>query len=511
MTRTHYPVVVVGAGPTGMTVGTLLARYGIDTLILDRWDGIYPLPRAVHLDDEVYRIIARLGLADEFAGIARPASGLRLVNRDLTTLREFRREAANSPHGFPQANLFDQPEFEHILRTGLARHESVTIAGGRQVTGVAHTRGGARVDYIDRVSGTRGFVHADYVLGCDGANSIIRSAIGSQMQDLGFEQRWLVVDIATDRELGHWEGVHQVCDPVRAATYMRIGDSRHRWEFRLHDGETAGSFPTLESLHSLLSPWIENVDTGDLELIRVADYTFRAQIADRWRDRRVFLLGDAAHLTPPFIGQGMGAGIRDGANLAWKLAGVLDGTLPESSLDSYQLERKPHAAFMVRLALALGWAMTAGGELGHMARRQLVPLAVKVPSIGAKITTGVTPALRSSPFVHRRALRRGLSGTLCPNPVLADGLSVDDIAPDRFLVVTSGDPTDDQRFEIERRGACVVHAPPGSALGHWLDRGQATAAIVRPDRTVMAATRSLAGLYTALPTFTPDALPGGTR
>ena len=199
MTRTHYPVVVVGAGPTGVTVGTLLARYGVDTLILDRWDGIYPQPRAVHLDDEVYRIIARLGLADEFAGIARPASGLRLVNRDLTTLREFRREAANSPHGFPQANLFDQPEFEHILRTGLARHDSVTIAGGRQVTGVAHTRGGARVDYIDRVSGTRGFVHADYVLGCDGANSIIRSAIGSQMQDLGFEQRWLVVDIATER------------------------------------------------------------------------------------------------------------------------------------------------------------------------------------------------------------------------------------------------------------------------------------------------------------------------
>ena len=184
------------------------------------------------------------------------------------------------------------------------------------------------------------------------------------------EQRWLVVDIATDRELGHWEGVHQVCDPVRAATYMRIGDSRHRWEFRLHDGETAGGFPTLEP--ALAAVAVESVDTGDLELIRVADYTFRAQIADRWRDRRVFLLGDAAH-DATVHRPGMGAGIRDGANLAWKLAGVLDGTLPESSLDSYQLERKPHAAFMVRLALALGWAMTAGGELGHMARRQLVP------------------------------------------------------------------------------------------------------------------------------------------
>ncbi|MFE4500948.1 bifunctional 3-(3-hydroxy-phenyl)propionate/3-hydroxycinnamic acid hydroxylase [Rhodococcus sp. NPDC056743] len=501
---THYPIVIVGAGPAGMTAGTLLAHYGIDCLVLDRWEGIYPQPRAVHLDDEVYRIVARLGLADEFARISRPAFGLRLLDRDLTTLAEFRRETAHSPHGFPQANMFDQPEFEQILRTSLARHDPVTVTGGKEVTSVVHTRVGARVDYADRSTGARGFVHADYVLGCDGANSVVRSSIGSRMDDLGFEQRWLVVDIATDKDLGHWEGVHQVCDPTRAATYMRIGDNRYRWEFRLQPGEGADNYTTLDSLRPLIEPWTGNVDGNELELVRIADYTFRAQVADRWRDRRVFLLGDSAHLTPPFIGQGMGAGLRDAANLAWKLAGVLHGTLSTSSLDTYQQERKPHAMSMIRLAMAVGWAMTEGGELGNVVRRHVSPLAGKLPALSAKITEGVTPALRTSEFVRRSKFRGGLAGTLCPNPILDGSLRLDNVIPDRFVVVTSIEPTEGQRYEIERRGAVLLHTSSGSDLGRWLSHGNATAAIIRPDRTVMQTARSLASLHTTLPTFLPE-------
>lgn len=503
MIRTHYPIVIVGAGPAGMTAGTLLGRFGIECLVLDRWEGIYPQPRAVHLDDEVYRIVARLGLADEFARISRPAFGLRLLDRDLTTLAEFRRETARSAHGFPQANMFDQPDFEQLLRRNLARHDTVTVTGSREVTEVVHTRNGVRVDYIDRDTDARGFIHADYVLGCDGANSVVRSSIGSRMDDLGFEQRWLVVDIATSEDLGQWEGVQQVCDPTRAATYMRIGENRYRWEFRLQPGENADSYTSLDSVRPLIEPWTYNVDGSELELVRIADYTFRAQVADRWRDRRVFLLGDAAHLTPPFVGQGMGAGLRDAANLAWKLAGVLHGTLPASNLDTYQQERKPHATSMIRLAMAVGRAMTEGGEFGNVVRRRVSPLAGRIPALGAKITDGVTPALRTSDFVHRSRLRGDLAGTLCPNPILDENLRLDDVIPDRFVVVTSIEPTEDQRYEIERRGAVVLHTSPDSDLGRWLARGHGTAALVRPDRTVMRTARSLASLHTALPTFAP--------
>ena len=184
-----------------------------------------------------------------------------------------------------------------------------------------------RVTFTDRCDGRTHTVDADYVLGCDGANSVVRGQIGSTMRDLKFEQRWLVVDVATDADLHQWEGVHQVCDPARAGTYMRIGETRYRWEFQLLAGESADDFRTLAALRPLIEPWTAGVRDDRLDLLRVTEYTFRAQIADRWRRGNVFLLGDAAHLTPPFVGQGMGAGLRDAMNLAWKLAGVLDGTL----------------------------------------------------------------------------------------------------------------------------------------------------------------------------------------
>ncbi|AWK70363.1 3-(3-hydroxyphenyl)propionate hydroxylase [Rhodococcus oxybenzonivorans] len=502
MSVERYPVVVVGAGPTGITAATLLGQYGVDVLVLDRWNGVYPQPRAVHLDDEVYRIVARLGLAEEFAGISRPAQGLRLVDRETRTLAEFRRDPASSAHGFPQANMFDQPEFEQLLRTGLARYDTVRLRENSAVTVVVHERDCARVAFTDHLTGERHFVRAGYVLGCDGANSVVRSSIGSRMQDLGFEQRWLVVDIATDADLHQWEGVHQVCDPVRAATYMRIGGNRYRWEFRLRPGESAADFQDLGALRPLIAPWTRQVPDTDLELVRVTDYTFKAQVADRWRDRRVFLLGDAAHLTPPFVGQGMGAGLRDAANLAWKLTGVLDGTLPDSCLNTYEQERKPHAHHMIRLATTIGWAMTEGGRVGNVVRRRLAPLAGRVPGVAAKITDSTTPALRRSEFVHRPAPAWGLAGNLCPNPILdGDGRRLDDSTPARFLLVTTIEPSAGQRYEIERRGAVVVPAPPNSDLGRWLADGYATAAIVRPDRTVMQAGRSLAAIYTGIPAF----------
>lgn len=319
MTTEDSPhVVVVGAGPTGATVATLLAQYGIGCLILERWGAVYPQPRAVHLDDEICRIVARLGIADEFSAISRPAQGLRLLDPSMRVLAEFRRDTALSVNGFPQANMFDQPDLEALLRANLKRYPGVELRGDVEVVDVAEQpEGRVRVTYVDRTDDSTHVVDTDYLLGCDGANSVVRNQIGSCMHDMKFDQRWLVVDAATDADLGQWDGVHQVCDPVRAGTYMRIGPSRYRWEFRLLPGESADDFRSIDALRPLIAPWTPNVTDDDIELIRVAEYTFRARIADRWRRGNIFLLGDAAHLTPPFVGQGLGAGLRDAMNLAW--------------------------------------------------------------------------------------------------------------------------------------------------------------------------------------------------
>jgi len=493
----HVPVVIVGAGPTGITAATLLAQYGLDCLVLDRWPGVYPQPRAVHLDDEIYRVIARLGIADEFAAISRPTLGLRLLdNRSqrFRVLAEFNRDPSRSPNGFPQANMFDQPELEALLRANLKRHPNAQLRGDAEVTEVTDTGGCVRVTFTDRSDGEVHQVDADYLLGCDGANSLVRAQISSAMRDLNFQQRWLVVDVASDADLRQWEGVHQVCDPVRAGTYMRIGPARYRWEFQLLAGETADDFGTVDALRSLIAPWTADVADTELTLLRVAEYTFRAQVADRWRRGNIFILGDAAHLTPPFVGQGMGAGVRDAANLAWKIAGVHDGTLAADVLDTYEQERKPHARHMIRLALAVEWAMTGGGRVGNLARRAVLPRLRLIPGLRDKVVDSTTPALHASAMVRKPRRPRRLAGTLCPNPLLPNGQRLDDVVGTGFAFITTSRPDAADEASLRRRGVAVLVPQPGSALRTWLHRGGANAALVRPDRTVMRTGRDAAAL-----------------
>jgi 3-(3-hydroxy-phenyl)propionate hydroxylase len=455
-------------------------------VVLDRWKSVYPQPRAVHLDDEVYRILGRLGVAEEFARITIPSEGLRLLDHRHNVLAQFSRGGLSPRSGYPRANMFDQPDLETLLRQRMHSLPAVDFRGDVEVTGVHEIEGGvAEVRYEDRITGAASSVAARYVLGCDGANSVVRSAIGSTMQDLDFEQRWLVIDIVTQRDLAQWEGVHQVCDTRRAATYMRVAENRYRWEFQLLPEEDAGAFTTLADVEDLIRPWTGTIPLKELELVRVAEYTFRAQIADRWRKGNIFILGDAAHLTPPFIGQGMGAGLRDAQNLAWKIRGVLDGRLEESVLDSYEAERMPHARTIIRLAKLVGVLMTSGGTVGDLLRRLLAPRVAVVPFLGAKVLDSETAPLRRNLWA-RRGWRDPLAGRLAPNEPLLDGNRLDTASQGDFLVVSTAPiPAASAQALFERHCQSVV-VPASSPLGQWLRSGRAEAALVRPDAAVLA-------------------------
>jgi 3-(3-hydroxy-phenyl)propionate hydroxylase len=490
------PVLVVGAGPTGLAVATLLAQHGVACTVVDRSVHPHPQPRAVHLDGESVRILQRIGVHEEFAAISRPATGLRLLDARLRPFATFRRAVTPGPHGHPEANLFDQPDLEDLLRSNLARHSAVTVRGGVEVVEMTPDADGARLTLRDVRTGAQEQVRAAVVLGCDGAHSTVRAAIGARLRDLGCTERWLVVDVRCRRGLDGWGGVDQVCSPRRAATFLHLTGDRYRWEFRLRAGETGDAV----DLDRLVAPWLAGVRPGEWQVLRRAEYVFAARIADRWRRGRLLLLGDAAHQTPPFVGQGLGAGLRDAHNLAWKLAAVLRNEAGDDLLDTYQAERAPHAEATIRVAIRAGRAMTGGQHVAAALRRPLAATLLRLPGAEARALRGTAVRYPPGRWVDRRTDRHDLPGTLCPQPfVRVDGAvrRLDDVLGPGFALLVGGPVDDGLRDRARALGAVTVHlAPHGpvvddGTLGAWLARGGATAVLLRPDRVVLAALRHM--------------------
>ena len=371
-----------------------------------------------------------------------------------------------------------------------------------------------------RVGGETQTFTGPVVLGCDGANSTIRQLAGITMDDLGFTERWLVVDIRAETGLDTWDGVEQICDPARAATFMQVTGDRYRWEFRLRDGEDEAGLITPAALGQLLQPWTGRSDLDGLQIIRSATYTFRAQMASRFRSGRIFLLGDAAHLTPPFIGQGLAGGLRDADNLAWKLAHVLTGRAGENLLDTYDSERRPHATALVKKAVRVGWAMTGGQDRAAAVRRIALAAAVRSDRICQAMGSTATPRLKTGALQHtpRRPFGPGIPaplrpGGLIPNPLVSAGdgppVRLDTILAGRPAVLTARRPDAGLAGFCRRHGLVLARIstpetePPGTERGvGWIDvrlAGDAPPAglralvadpaltvLIRPDRVVAA-------------------------
>jgi flavoprotein hydroxylase len=455
-------------------------------VVLERWAQPYPLPRAVHFDAEVGRILQACGIGRRLRAVSEPAPIYEWRNGAGTTLLRFGR-AGNGPSGWPTSSMFNQPTLEAILDERAAEFPTLTIRRGVEVIGIDQ-----EPDLVVLHGADRSQVRARHVVGCDGANSTIRTLAGLPVHDLGFSYDWLVVDVVLDEPRVFDPLNVQICDPARPTTVVSGGPGRRRWEFMRLPHETIDELDDESRGWQLLAPW--DVHPGNAGLERHAVYTFNARHAARWRAGRVLLAGDAAHQMPPFAGLGMCAGIRDAANLAWKLDLVLRGVSPDTLLDTYEAERLPDVRQAIDLSMALGKVICVRDHAEAAARDEMMAAAVGADSAAAPSR----PCLDSG-LIHPTAPNAGRPFV---QPTV-DCRPFDDVHGAGWRLITID--IDCGRIDLAARvwfesigGRIVSLSAPDPETGRWFTEDDTTCALQRPDFYLYGTATTAAGASSLL-------------
>ncbi len=507
-----YDVALVGYGPTGMTLAALLGQMGHSVVVLERYSGLYNLPRAACFDDQTMRLFQRLGLVEAISEGVVPQGDYQWVNAAGETLVDLR-YASNAPGGWAAMYMMFQPEIETALDRhdkalpGVDIHQGITVSAVEQDGETVTLRGAHE-------NGEAIAVRARYAVGSDGGGSFLRRTLAPEVEDYGFQENWLVCDFHMLRAVPTLPIFQQVCDPVQPISIVRIGPHHHRFSFMLEPGESPEKATAPDAVWARVSRYIMH---DDAELIRAVNYVFRSRIVRDWRHGRVFLAGDAAHEMPPFLGQGMCSGIRDSHNLAWKLDLVLTGRADDSLLDTYQSEREPHVRFITEKAIELGRVQTLRDpeqvakrdeRLLALRRANQAPEKVVLPGLTAGFVAGNESGSQSG--------SQSGSGAYFPQGhVRSHGTEgrFDDVVGSGWCIVATEPAllhglTDAQRSAWEAIGGRVAVVTTGSTDGAledrdgtyaaWFELNGCSVAVVRPDWYVYGTARDGAGLTVLL-------------
>lgn len=468
-------VIVTGFGPAGAIAAGLLGQAGIRTLVIEKRREIWNIPRAIALDHEAMRVFQNLGVVQEILPHTAPFGASEHFGVEGQLIRRIDAAPPPFPLGYPPSLVFTQPAVEAILRRHAESLPTVTVKLECEVSGFEQDAEGVTVHADQNY-------RARYLIGCDGAASTIRQRLGIVLEDLDFDEPWMVVDVLVNPEALERlpRNSAQYCDPARPTTFI-VGPGHHRrWEIMLNPGEDPRAMERPENVWGLLGRWL-TPDGGTLW--RAGSYRFHALVAERWREGRVFLAGDAAHQQPPFIGQGMCQGIRDVANLCWKLREVLEGSADDGLLDTYGLERKEHVHTLTSRIKAIGRQICERDKEAARLRDEAL----------LRQGGGVAPVITRQQIVPPlRSLGPGAaSGILFPQPWVREAGGewrlLDELAGCGWRLVLDG-----------RRVSTAPSAPPtaiviGGATGWqerdqvlagWFDRYGCAAALVRPDHYV---------------------------
>ena len=486
-------VAIIGYGPSGLAAALCLGQYGIKTIAFERDREIYPRARAVTVNDWTMRCFQSLGLDQELARDMDPTCALRWLTPDGHQLMRMDFPPSRlGPH--PTSYAIYQPVMEETLRRANTRHaEHVDVRYGVEMTGIEQDAEGVSVVTRNLATGQASTVRARYVLACDGGSSLTRERLGIKMLGETRDVRWVVIDGRVKR---WWPQRHILTfwsDKKRPVVDIALALGNHRWEFPLEPHESESDFATHDQLWKLLNTL--GVTPDDVEIHQHAFYRHHIRHAERWREGRVFLLGDAGHLMPPWAGAGMQSGIRDAFNISWKLREVLRGRLPDSVLDSYQAEREPNVAFYTGVAI----------QLGRIIQQQLSDeeLAAMAPKPGVPPPE---PPLLMNPWYEAGWLRgapvpTSAVGKMVPQPRVANAQGklcwLDDLLGDGFVLLGDGIDPASLLTAQEKAGWDALGARYATVLSAE-QRGSHASDIVDLDGTLLAWLRSFGTRAVAL-------------
>lgn len=488
--QTAFDVAIVGFGPSGAVAAGLLGAQGIRTFVCDKLRDVYDKPRAIALDHEIIRLFQQMGVAKLIKPYTEPFTDSVYYGVDGQIIKRMSTVEPPFPLGHTPSIVFTQPPAERILREHAQSFPSVTVALGQTLTQV--TQDDALVTLaLSGDDGTSSTVQARYLIACDGASSTVRSQVGMALEDLGFDEPWLVVDVLVNEQgLAKLPTTSvQYCNPERPCTYLICPGNHRRWEISINPGEDPKEVATPEGTWKLLAPWLT---PEDATLWRQASYRFHALVAGEWRRGRVFVAGDAAHQQPPFLGQGMCQGVRDVANLCWKLGAVLRGEAGDALLDTYGAERKGHVTELTTRIKGIGQIICERDPV-----RARVRDAQLLQDCGGVVKP--TPRQDVQP-----ALQNGLlalpghpaRGTIFPQPWLMVGgekKRMDDVLGSGWRLILAADAGMDAaqaarlsalpNLKVAKLGTPEMTEAEG-VLAHWFEHHGVMAAIVRPDHYV---------------------------
>ncbi|WP_408591439.1 bifunctional 3-(3-hydroxy-phenyl)propionate/3-hydroxycinnamic acid hydroxylase [Novosphingobium sp.] len=476
-------VVIIGCGPVGALAANLLGRAGLSVVVLEKEREHYPLPRAVHLDHEMMRLFQSAGVIERVEADMVATDGHLHIGADHGVIRYMGTVGKPKPFGWSNDYFFYQPELEAHLRAAFADHGAIDLKLGAAFTSLVQD--GDRVQVAYDHKGASHSVTARWVIACDGSRSPVRKALGVSLDDLQFEEPWLVVDAEVEGPVSFpaLTGVPagadlqrlsvMMCDPVRPATVVPGRGNHRRWEFMLLPGEDDAVMMQPDNVAALVGAWMKDVPH---KIVRAATYRFHGLVAEQWQVGNVFLAGDAAHQTPPFFGQGMCHGLRDVANLAWKMAAIVKDGADVGILGTYQPERDPHVRGVIGAAVAAGRYIceldppkAAARDMAiraQAAQKQGETAADLIPAIGAGFIASGTAS----------------AGERFIQPLLADGRKLDDLVGDGWRLFVHSASVEGSASGVSR----IVGAdlPDNGAVSDWLAARSAEAVLVRPDHYV---------------------------